>query len=60
MCKARIKFPYREGTQWGFFPAFWTWIGRGVPPETAHNAAEIDICEIFGSKHLDDSTVWEL
>jgi len=52
--EARIKFPYKRenGKNWSLFPAFWTFIGEGV---TGKNAAEIDICEIYGSKHLDDS-----
>jgi len=43
--EARIKFPYSEGEEWGFWPAFWVWRGDGVSNPT--NAAEIDICEIF-------------
>jgi beta-glucanase (GH16 family) len=53
--EARIKFPYKEGRQWGFFPAFWTFKGRGTNPT---NAAEIDICEIFGGKQ-DNSHTFE-
>lgn len=41
--EARIKFPWRDGKKWGFWPAFWT--TQWVNPHT--NAAEIDICEIF-------------
>ena len=49
--EARIKFPYREGKKWGFWPAFWTTLGYNVVNPTS--AAEIDICEIFGGE--DDS-----
>lgn len=41
--EARIKLPYR----YGFWPAFWTWRGRGVPTT---NEAEIDIFEMVGHK----------
>lgn len=39
--ESRIKLPYR----YGFWPAFWTWRGRGV---TTTNEAEIDIFEMLG------------
>lgn len=41
--EARIKLPHR----YGFWPAFWTWRGRGVPTT---NEAEIDIFEMVGHK----------
>ena len=41
--EARIKLPHR----YGFWPAFWTWQGRGV---TTTNQAEIDIFEMVGHK----------
>lgn len=47
--EARIKLPYRASTstmKWGFWPAFWTYIGDGTNPT---NHAEIDIFEIYGS-----------
>ena len=39
----RIKFPYKEGKKWGFWPAFWTnvWSGQNT------NAADFEIVEIF-------------
>ncbi len=46
--EARIKLPYR----YGFWPAFWTWRGSGVPTT---NEAEIDIFEMLG--HLPANTV---
>lgn len=39
--EARIKVPYG----YGFWPAFWTWRGDGVPTS---NESEIDIVEILG------------
>lgn len=39
--EARIKLPYK----YGFWPAFWTFVGSGVTPT---NAAEIDIFEMLG------------
>lgn len=42
--EARIKCPYRRG----LWPAFWTFIGEGVP--NASNYAEIDIFEFYGHK----------
>jgi len=50
--EARIKFPYKAGTQWGYFPAFWTWRANIT---NYHNMAEIDICEIFGGKYKDNT-----
>jgi len=41
--EARIKLPYR----YGFWPAFWTWRGAGVPTT---NEAEIDVFEMVGHK----------
>jgi beta-glucanase (GH16 family) len=41
--EARIKFPYRAGKKWGFWPAFWTMCNVS----SCTNAGEIDICEIF-------------
>jgi len=49
--EAKIKFPYRK--DWSFFPAFWVYLGWDIPK--TKNYAEIDICEIFGSRHLDDT-----
>ena len=46
--EARIKFPFKEGKIWGFWPAFWTTLGYNVINPTS--AAEIDICEIFGGE----------
>lgn len=40
--ESRINLPYG----FGFWPAFWTFIGGGV---SGSNAAEIDIFEMFGS-----------
>lgn len=40
--EARIIFPYATG----LWPAFWTFVGDGVPNGT--NAAEIDIAEMLG------------
>ncbi len=37
--EAMIRFPYRDGKQWGFFPAFWTFIGHDEPDRS--NFAEI-------------------
>ena len=42
--EARIKCPYRRG----LWPAFWTFIGMGIPD--ASNYAEIDIFELYGHK----------
>jgi len=42
--EARIKLPYGHG----FWPAFWTFVGDGVPYNT--NAGEIDIFEMLGSE----------
>ncbi len=42
--EARIKLPYGRG----FWPAFWTFVGPGVPNNV--NAAEIDIFEMYGHK----------
>lgn len=39
--ESRIKLPYG----YGFWPAFWTYVGSGVTPT---NAAEIDIFEVLG------------
>jgi len=39
--ESRIKLPYG----YGFFPAFWTFIGSGV---NGSNAAEIDVFEMLG------------
>lgn len=39
--EARIKLPYG----YGFWPAFWTWRGDGIPTS---NEAEIDIFEMLG------------
>ena len=49
--ETRIKFPYREGEEWGFWPAFWTFSSG------AENAAEIDICEIFNGTHDMTNTI---
>ena len=45
--EARIKLPFvrKNNKSWGFWPAFWTFIGADVPPPT--NVAEIDIFEMF-------------
>jgi beta-glucanase (GH16 family) len=40
--EARIYLPYGRG----FWPAFWTFVGEGLPNNT--NAAEIDIFEMYG------------
>ena len=50
--EARIKFPYKKGKEWGFWPAFWVW--RGGDLLTWSNAAEIDICEIFARNRPPD------
>ncbi len=42
--ESRIKMPYG----YGFWPAFWTFVGSGLPSNT--NAAEIDIFENLGHK----------
>jgi beta-glucanase (GH16 family) len=42
--EARISLPYGRG----FWPAFWTFVGEGLPTHT--NAAEIDIFEMYGHK----------
>jgi len=44
--EARIKLPYVK--DWGFWPAFWTTIGWKV--NSSHNAAEIDIFEMYGGR----------
>jgi len=56
--EARIKFPFRKdgSKSWGFWPAFWTYLGGNLPaPETNH--AEIDICEIFSGRHSEPNTI---
>ena len=47
--EARIKFPYKKvnGKSWGFWPAFWTFVGY----HTNSNPAEIDIFEVSCARH---------
>lgn len=47
--ESRIKLPYG----YGFFPAFWTFIGSGV---SGSNAAEIDIFEMLGHSPSNEIT----
>ena len=42
--ESRIKLPYGKG----FWPAFWTFVGEHLPDR--HNAAEIDIFEMLGTR----------
>ncbi|MCL2313024.1 MAG: glycoside hydrolase family 16 protein [Firmicutes bacterium] len=51
--EARIKFPWRKGKEWGFWPAFWTTFMWGYG--TATTAAEIDIVEIFARGNPPDN-----
>lgn len=58
--ESRIKLPYG----YGFWPAFWTYIGSGVPNKT--NAAEIDIFEMIAwgdelenSPNIFTSNIWK-
>ena len=46
--EARIRIPHG----YGFWPAFWTFVG--VEPPVRHNAAEIDIFEMLGTQHYTD------
>jgi len=48
--EARIKFPWRDGNKWGFWPAFWTMFGNNLPVPQINNA-EIDIFEVSGARH---------
>ena len=48
--EARIKFPWKDGNQWGFWPAFWTMIDWPYG-HTNPNPNEIDIFEVSGSRH---------
>ena len=41
--EAQIQLPH----DYGFWPAFWTFVGSGLPSNS--NAAEIDIFEMTGS-----------
>lgn len=49
LIQARIKLPYG----YGFWPAFWTFVGDGLHSHT--NAAEIDIFEMLG--HLPSNII---
>jgi beta-glucanase (GH16 family) len=49
LVQARIKLPYGRG----FWPAFWTFLGSGVP--STGSAAEIDIFEMLG--HLPPNVI---
>jgi beta-glucanase (GH16 family) len=49
LIQARIKLPYGRG----FWPAFWTFVGGGLPSHS--NAAEIDIFEMLG--HLPSNII---
>ena len=59
--EARIKLPFRRenNKSWGFFPAFWTFIGDvdGPLPVPQTNKAEIDIFEMFGGEYKEPNTV---
>ena len=54
--EARIKLPFKRvnGKSWGFFPAFWTFVGNGV---SGTNVAEIDIFEMFGGEYKEPNTL---
>jgi beta-glucanase (GH16 family) len=53
--EARINFPFKRigSKSWGFWPAFWTFVGI----KNGTNAAEIDICEIFSGRHKEPNTI---
>ena len=55
--EARIKLPWkRENNKtWGFFPAFWTFLGDGI--QNPSNAAEIDIFEMFAGDYKLPNTI---
>ncbi len=48
--EAKIKLPFG----YGFWPAFWTWRGSGVPTS---NETEIDIFEILGGEITNPNTI---